>query len=159
MPFYDEQLDLDILKPYFSREELAAPNGEYKLANGFAENLMRLRIRVNHAMIVNSEKYNRKYSGCRTLKDVNVLLERGFPASRNSFHLIDNPVYKTNGCAAIDVLTLGWSPEKIQRFINIAREFGWSIGLAKSFIHIDRRSDYTNLRRVDYAYEDTRKTT
>ena len=36
--------------------------------------------------------------------------------------------------------------------VEKALAHGWSVGVAKTFIHVDRRSDYTDLPQVLYVY-------
>ena len=88
-------------------------------------------------------------SACRTTAHINWLLERGYPASKNSFHLIDNPKHGTDTCA-VDV----GIPDSQYRMelMKLALEEGWTVGVAKSFVHIDRRSDYTDLPQIVYVY-------
>ena len=80
---------------YFTPKELWCPSTEIvKLADGFGENLDSLREKFGKPMTLTS--------ACRTSAHINWLLERGYPASENSFHLIDNPKYGTDTCA-VDV--------------------------------------------------------
>ena len=127
---------------YFTKEELECPSGNIvQLAEGFGEKLDDLRNLLDRQMSLTS--------ACRTTAHINWLLERGYPASANSFHLIDNPKYGTDTCA-VDVAI----PDSQYRkeLISIALEEGWTIGVAKSFLHIDRRSDYTALPQIAYVY-------
>ena len=127
---------------YFTNEELECPSGNIvQLAEGFGEKLDDLRNLLDRPMSLTS--------ACRTTAHINWLLERGYPASANSFHLIDNPKYGTDTCA-VDVAI----PDSQYRkeLISIALEEGWTIGVAKSFLHIDRRSDYTDLPQIAYVY-------
>ena len=34
----------------------------------------------------------------------------------------------------------------------LALEKGWTVGVAKNFVHIDRRADYTDLPQIVYVY-------
>ena len=145
MSYYDEEIDLYILKPYFKREELAAGDGSFKLAPGFSEKLVQLRIAYGKPMIITS--------GCRTKADIDRLIQRGYQASENSFHLIDNEKYKTKGCCAVDI---AWPLDKkdVYEFIREAIRLEWNIRIAPfSYIHIDRRKDYTNLKSVMDFYK------
>jgi hypothetical protein len=127
---------------YFTKEELQCPAGEVvKLAEGFGQKLDELRALVDRPMVLTS--------ACRTSAHVTWLLERGYPASENSFHLIDNPKYGTDTCAVdVSIPHSGYRKE----LIKVALEEGWTIGVARSFIHIDRRSDYTELPQIVYVY-------
>ena len=127
---------------YFTEKELQCPSGEVvKLAEGFGEKLDQLRDMLDRPMSLTS--------ACRTTAHINWLLQRGYPASKNSFHLIDNPKHGTDTCA-VDVGT----PDSQYRMelIKLALEEGWTVGVAKSFVHIDRRSDYTDLPQIVYVY-------
>lgn len=136
--YYDEEIDPQILKPYFKRSELSASDGSFKLASGFAEKLVQLRIAYGKPMTITS--------GCRTKDDIKRLIDRGYQASSNSFHLIDNPQWNTGGCCAIDV---AWPIEKRSAYelIREASKLDWNIRIAPfRFIHLDRRKDYTELK-------------
>lgn len=139
---YDEKLDLDILAPYFTKDELKCPtDGSFKMASGFAQHLTNLRRGVGLPFKVNSCCRSRAYNA--SLKD------RGYEASPNSFHLIENPQYGTDTCA-IDIHV----PDGvfIHKVLKVALPLGWSAGIAKTFIHLDRRIDYTDLSAVIYTY-------
>ena len=127
---------------YFTEKELQCPSGKVvKLAEGFGEKLDQLRDMLDRPMSLTS--------ACRTTAHINWLLERGYPASKNSFHLIDNPKHGTDTCA-VDV----GIPDSQYRMelMKLALEEGWTVGVAKSFVHIDRRSDYTDLPQIVYVY-------
>ena len=127
---------------YFTEEELQCPSGKVvKLEEGFGEKLDELRGALGKPIVLTS--------ACRTTAHINWLLQRGYPASTNSFHLIDNPKYGTDTCA-VDVAI----PDSAYRkdIIKLALEEGWTVGVAKSFVHIDRRSDYTDLPQIVYVY-------
>ena len=127
---------------YFTEEELQCPSGKVvKLAEGFGQKLDELRDTLNRPMSLTS--------ACRTSAHINWLLDRGYPASANSFHLIDNPKHGTDTCA-VDVAV----PDSVYRkeLIGLALDEGWTVGVAKSFVHIDRRSDYTDLPQIVYVY-------
>jgi hypothetical protein len=127
---------------YFTEEELQCPSGKVvKLADGFGEKLDELRDALGKPMVLTS--------ACRTTAHINWLLERGYPASTNSFHLIDNPKYGTDTCA-VDISISDSAYRK--DIIKLALEEGWTVGVAKSFVHVDRRSDYTDLPQIVYVY-------
>ena len=103
---------------YFTEDELKCPTtGQFKLQDGFGDALDALREEFNQSMIITS--------GCRTDEHNEWLQGRGYPASSNSFHLIDN---------------------------KVALNRNFSVGIAKTFIHIDLRTAYTNLPQVVYSY-------
>ena len=127
---------------YFTEEELQCPSGKVvKLAEGFGQKLDELRDALDRPMSLTS--------ACRTTAHINWLLQRGYPASTNSFHLIDNPKYGTDTCA-VDVAIP--DSEYRKELIKLALDEGWTVGVAKSFAHIDRRSDYTDLPQIVYVY-------
>lgn len=115
---------------------------ELKLALGFIKKLEELREVYDHAMVVTS--------GCRSQEHNQWLIRRGFPASPNSFHLIENIKYQTGGCCAVDIARPVGS--YLHRLIKFATHQAWSIGVANTFIHLDRRVDYTDLEPVVYSY-------
>ena len=127
---------------YFTEEELQCPSAKIvKLAEGFGQKLDDLRETLDRPMALTS--------ACRTSAHIDSLLERGYPASKNSFHLIDNPKHGTDTCA-VDVSVP--DSEYRKELIKVALQEGWTVGVAKSFIHIDRRSDYTELPQIVYVY-------
>jgi len=123
---------------YFTHKELACKQtGKLILAQGFADRLTQLRIKFNRPMIVTSccrsKEYNAKVGG-----------------SYRSFHVYDHPYYKTGGSCAIDVaMNDGHIRGKL---ISLAWRSGWSIGVNKKFVHLDRRIDYTNLKQIIFLY-------
>ena len=127
---------------YFTEEELQCPSSKLvKLAEGFGEKLDELRSSFDRPMNITS--------ACRTSEHIESLLSRGDPASKNSFHLIDNQKYGTDTCA-VDVAVPDSSYRK--ELIQIALSHGWTVGVAKTFLHIDRRSSYTDLPQIVYVY-------
>jgi hypothetical protein len=111
--------------PYFSHKELACRStGIVKLADGFLERLIQLREEYNRPMKVNSccrsASYNR-YVG-------------GHP---RSLHVYDYPAHETEGTCAIDIkMHTGFDKGEL---VNVAWRLGWSVGVHKSFIHLDQR--------------------
>ncbi len=125
-------------KILFSDKELACRHcGKLHLAPGFAEKLKELRLDVGLPMIVNS--------CCRCPKH-----NKAVKGSPRSFHLTDNLVYGTLGTCAIDIARRGYEADR--QVITAALVNGWSVGIAKTFIHLDRRTDYTNLKAVIFTY-------
>jgi len=124
--------------PYFSHDELACKQtGKIVLASGFADKLVELRTRFNQPMVVTS---------CCRSKECNSKIG----GSPKSFHVYDQPFYPTGGACAIDIaITDGATRGKL---IHLAWGLGWSIGISKSFIHLDRRIDYTNLKQTTFFY-------
>jgi len=127
---------------YFTEDELKCPSsGEVKLAEGFGEKLDELRDTLGYPMRINS--------ACRCTAHIDWLLTRGFPASRYSFHLINNSKYGTDTCA-VDVHI----PNNRYRFklMELAVKDQWTVGVAKAFLHLDRRVDYTTMDSIVYVY-------
>ena len=121
---------------HFTRNEFADPQtGVILLAPGFIENLEALRVAYDDGMWVKD--------GCRSDQYNKWLLERGYPASKNSFHLIENEKWRTGGCCAVDIKRPGLVA--LARFVGLALERRWSIGIGRTFVHLDRRVDYTDL--------------
>jgi len=77
------------------------------------------------------------------------LQSRGYSASPNSFHKIGNDKWDTDTCA-VDIAI----PNSVFRkdLIKRAIDLGWTVGVARTFIHLDRRIDYTPLPQVFYVY-------
>lgn len=132
----------DMYSKHFSKKELACPTtDEIKLQVGFIDHLELLRTRYGHPMQITS--------ACRTREHNAWLKSRGYPASDNSFHLIRNPKYGTDTCA-VDVAM----PESSLRakLIHEALSLGWTVGIAKTFLHFDKRAEYTSLPQIVYFY-------
>ena len=124
----------------FSANELRCKgSGKLILAPGFAEKLLELRLALDDSMILNS---------CCRSKTHNQNVG-GHP---RSLHVCDFPFWPTNGTCAIDVRTTHRSPEYRERLVATARKLGWSIGFHPNFIHLDRRTDYTNRPRAEFKY-------
>ena len=127
---------------YFTEDELKCPTtGQFKLQDGFGDALDALREEFNQSMIITS--------GCRTDEHNEWLQGRGYPASSNSFHLIDNDKYGTDTCA-VDVKRKDGA--YAAQLIKVGLNRNFSVGIAKTFIHIDLRTAYTNLPQVVYSY-------
>ena len=89
-------------------------------------------------------------SCCRSQEHNDWLKSRGYPASPNSFHKIGNDKWDTDTCA-VDIAI----PNSVFRkdLIKRAIDLGWTVGVARTFIHVDRRIDYTPLPQVVYVYQ------
>ena len=110
-------------RTYFSETELKCKGtGKLILADGFAEKLLELRLRWNKPMIINSAcrdaEYNLKVGG-----------------SPKSYHICND---ERGGCSAIDVRCNN-GKDRLE-LVRLGIELGWSIGVNKSFIHLDQRS-------------------
>tara|TARA_R110002124_G_scaffold145270_4_gene310491 strand:+ start:436 stop:825 length:390 start_codon:yes stop_codon:yes gene_type:complete len=127
---------------YFQESELACPTtGIVQLEEGFANDLDELREAYGHPIVVTS--------ACRTAEHNEWLQSRGYPASNNSLHLIDNEKYGTDTCA-IDMKR----PDGVLlvKLFQTALSLGWTIGFAKNFVHLDKREKYTDLTQIIYSY-------
>ena len=123
---------------YFTRRELACKStGKLALADGFAENLIRLRYMFDQPMIITS--------CCRSTAH-----NQSVGGSRKSFHIYDNPPWSNGGACAVDIRTPDGRYAK--ELVALALELGWSAGVGRRFIHLDRRSDYTNMAQTLFGY-------
>ena len=109
----------------FSAEELACPDtGRVKLAPGFAAALRDLRLDFKRPMIVTSCCRSAAYNG----------RIGGHP---HSLHVWDTPHHDTGGTAAIDIAMT--DARERRRLVACAITHGWSVGVAQTFLHLDRR--------------------
>lgn len=132
------------MKSYFTHDELKCPCcNECVLMEGFLDKLNEIREALGNPMIVNS--------ACRCLKHNMKVGGKG-----KSFHLINaKDITGLTGACAVDISTFMWPDAKRDKFLALARVGGWSVGLANSFIHIDRRVDYPESgwkRRAEWTY-------
>jgi len=120
-------IDSQNKKTLFTRTELQCKCGcnSLVLAEGFAENLRQLRELFKQPMIINS--------CCRCPRNNAVV-----GGADMSYHLTNNAISK--GTCAIDIARRGYDYDS--SLIQWALSLGWSVGLHKRFIHIDRRVDY-----------------
>lgn len=122
---------------HFSVSELQCPaTKKIALQNGFIEELELLRSKYSKPMAVTSccrsEEHNKKIGG-----------------HSRSLHIMGNPYHDTDTCA-VDIRRPHGTD--LHRLLSIALECGWSVGLARSFVHLDRRTQFINLRPVIYTY-------
>lgn len=120
---------VDIAAPdgtvFFRHEELMCPeSGRVVLDPGFAHELLALRMTFRRPMIVTSccrsTFYNDKIGG-----------------HRHSLHVWDDPYHDVEGTAAIDVKV--GDAAATAELVKIALMYGWSVGVAATFVHLDRR--------------------
>ena len=121
---------------FFRHELAAADTGVVRLATGFADLLVDLRVAFGRPMHVRS--------CCRTLDS-----NRRAGGHPRSLHLIANPRHHIDGAAAIDV-RVGTVADQWE-LIQIAQELGWSFGLARWGVHLDRR-DLAGLPYSAFGY-------
>lgn len=139
------------IAPFFMAHELACPQSKLiQVEPVFLCRLVTLRFIVDHTMLINS--------ACRT-PTYNKLLEG---AHKNSLHQTINPKHKNAltghalKMAAVDIKTTGWAKAKIKRFVNEAEKLGLSVGIAKTFIHLDGR-DIAGLPQHRFYYGSARE--
>ncbi len=123
-------------KVLFSIKELQCKKSKDGiLACSFAEKLKELRLLYGHPMIVNS--------CCRSLS-----YNQEIGGVKNSFHIFDE---KQNlATCAIDIAKQNGILNA--KLIRCALNLGFSVGIAKTFIHLDLRSNYTNLPQTLFLY-------
>lgn len=112
---------------YFSHKELASKDNDVvQLDPNFERELLIYRETVNHPLYVNSccrsVAHNKKVGG----------------ASR-SYHLYEGVDDGRHGTLAIDLKVT--DSAKRAKMVRTALDLNWSVGVYKSFIHIDRRVD------------------
>lgn len=113
---------------FFTEAELRCKgSGKIILAPGFAEALLRLRLGFSRPMVVTS--------ACRS-KEHNKRVG-GHP---RSLHVCDEPYWPTGGCCAVDVATQDANYRAALAYEALKQ--GWSVGFNKSFLHLDRRTDF-----------------
>lgn len=135
-PKAKRQMDLTVRAPdgrvLFTHAELAdkgAYEGQGIIPHAVLDDLRELRLAVGHAM--NPTNANR----CRRRN-------AQIGGALNSFHIWDIPHVGVPGCVALDVAWHDWDDAKRIRFLETAWRMGWSLGLGRTFIHIDRRHRY-----------------
>lgn len=123
---------------HFTKTELQCKCcGEFSLAPGFDLELSFLRKRWNKPIIVNS--------CCRCLKH-----NEKIGGNPRSLHLTENHAHNTGGTCAVDVSRSNMTEDAFNEFVLFVRELGWSTGIAKTFIHIDRRIDFGMTQALYY---------
>lgn len=127
---------------YFTDDELACKgSGELVLAPGFRDALNGLRHEFALPMAPTS--------CCRSPEH-----NAAVGGNPRSLHMFGNPHYVFQGKAldtcAIDIVT----PDGQYRaaLIRLALIRGWSIGVAKTFTHLDLRTRYTSLPQQVFTY-------
>ena len=110
---------------YFTDKELACPCcGRNVFADGFLDDLLALRLVYGKPMIITS--------ACRC-KDHN----EAVGGADASYHLS----YDNIGCMAVDIKRPYGAD--LHRLVKIATSQGWTLGIAKDFIHMDKRMGKT----------------
>ncbi len=116
---------------YFRHAELACRCcGEMKVTAPFLEKLTELREAWGKPMIVTS------CCRCRKHND-------SVGGAHRSFHLFDQQAATgVRGTIAIDIAITNMLGQERRALALLAMQKGWSIGVAKTFLHFDRRADY-----------------
>lgn len=116
---------------YFKKSELACRCcGEMKCMDDFLVKLVEMREAWARPMVVTS--------CCRCLKHNDTV-----GGKHNSFHLFDQPGHTgLAGTIAIDISTTSLTGDDRHKLAKLAMNTGWSVGIAKTFLHFDRRADY-----------------
>lgn len=111
---------------HFTFAELSPHDKAVSFAPGFLDALQRLRDAYGQPMKVNScarsAAYNKKIGG-----------------HPSSLHVWDKPAHNTGGCMAIDIAIT----DSVARaeLVTLALAMNWSVGINRTFVHLDRRSD------------------
>lgn len=127
---------------HFTELELQDPyTKEIKLTPLFIDNLEILREVYARPMSLTS--------ACRSLQQNTWLQSRGYAASTNSLHLMDNKKYNTQ-CCAVDLKRP--NDRDLANLVFQALNLGWSVRIANNFIHLDLRTRYTDLPQVVGTY-------
>ncbi len=125
---------------YFTEDELKCKGtGVCKLAKDFGIELDYIRKKWGKPLTLTS--------ACRSPEHNEAVSGR-----EGSFHLTENPKYNTGGCCAVDIFWERWKKEDKDEFVTLALDLDWSVGLAKTFVHIDRRVDYTEKLKAWWNY-------
>jgi len=106
------------------------------LLAGFADKLAYLRVRFATPMKVNS--------CCRSLSH-----NKDIGGHLRSLHIYDSERHGVTGCLAIDIHIP--NAQYASDLIGVAHSEGWSLGVAKTFIHLDRR-DMVGLPQAAFGY-------
>ena len=115
-------------KTFFTNDELKCKaSGITRLAPGFGEHLIDLRIKWDKPMIVNSCCRSKQHN-----KDVK--------GNERSLHVYDSPFWPTKGCCAIDISCT--DPIRRAALCTLALSMGWWVGVHEKFLHLDRRVDF-----------------
>ncbi len=130
--------DPDTGRVLFSHDELACPlTGIVRLQPRFDASLIKLRLAFGEPMVVTSCCRSAAYN--RMIRD----------AHPRSLHVYDAGHHGAEGTLAIDIAR----PDSgyTWKLMRAAVELRWSVGMAKTFIHLDRR-DMVGLHPAGFGY-------
>lgn len=123
--------------PFFSVKELACKGtGDVILHPGFLADLITLRESYGMPMFVTS--------GCRSIQH-----NKAVGGAANSLHLTENERF---GCNTLAVDIKRPPGQHLHQLIQKATDLGWTVGIAKTFIHLDRRI-VLDFAPVIYTYD------
>lgn len=138
----DEVLHPFTGKVVFASHELAnSPDDPEQ--DGFYDEATLVQLGFLRAAMRRPMKIN---SGPRSLKH-----NKAIGGKDDSMHLYEGPGHE-EGCVALDISTAGWSEEEVERLVTLAWSYGWSVGVANSFVHIDCRSLVYGRRQAWWFY-------
>jgi uncharacterized protein YcbK (DUF882 family) len=129
----------NLATPYFTVQELQCKGtGEFKCNPLFLCYLSVLRHKMGKPFVITS--------ACRSPEH-----NKNVGGHPTSLHLTENDKWHSNGTMAVDISTNGWTLYERQKLIQLAMNDGWNVGIAKTFIHVDRGQDIGLTPRVwDY---------
>jgi len=141
--------------PNFTADELRCRGtGELRLAPGFGQALQGLRDALQLEWVregLDTEDANRAaamiVTSCCRAPDHNENVG-GHP---RSLHLTEGG-HETGGACAVDIQAPEDNVEYRSRLIAVAKGRGWSVGHHPDFLHLDLRTAYAGLPRVDFDY-------
>lgn len=120
--------------PHFTYKELQSPDTkEIVLRDGFIDSLENLRYNFGKPMNITS--------GCRSI-DYNMRIG----GEKRSFHIYDSEFWGEKGACAVDIKME--NGQLRGDFVSLAWDMGFSIIIYNTFIHIDLRSDYTDMKQI-----------
>ncbi len=123
---------------YFTADELKCKgSGIVSLAEGFGAKLDALREAYGLPMTINS--------ACRSFKH-----NKAIGGHHNSAHIYDHPERSFRGTYAVDIHCVDATLRA--HLAKTALNLGWSVGINKTFLHLDRRTDYTKLPQAIFLY-------
>ena len=119
---------------HFSEGELrCSSTGGLAFHEGFIKHLEKLRIEYALPMVVTS---------CCRSADYNTRI-KGHP---RSLHIYDNPAHGADGTLALDISRPNGTD--LAHLVHMGLLWGWSVGIANTFIHLDRRRDIGMEQRI-----------
>ena len=128
------------ISDYFKAHELACRgSGHIHMHEGFIQSLEVLRRLMGRSFTINS---------CCRSKGYNAIIG----GHERSLHVYDDSHHPHDGSIAVDISMKGWSVDERKDLQELAWTRGWSIGVANSFMHLDRRTDI-GLNQTRFYYK------